>query len=155
MTNEELLKAAIKTALTDCGIEATDNDIVIERTKDEAHGDYATNVAMRLSKKAGKRPLDFANDLIAKICSDNIEKIEIAGPGFINFFMKQDSLKPIVKKIFEEKENFGRSERKNLKVNVEFVSANPTGLLHVGTARGAAYGDSLSRILDFAVCLSL
>ena len=146
----ENIKLKIQKALLDLGQEVALNDIVIEKSKDEAHGDYATNVAMKLSRLFGKAPRDVASMLIEKINRDGIDKIEIAGPGFINFFMKHDSLQAFVNKIITEDENYGRSPRKNFKINVEFVSANPTGILHVGTARGAAIGDSISRILDFA-----
>ena len=97
-----------------------------------------------------KSPRDVASLIIENIDMDSIDKIEIAGPGFINFFMKNDSLQVFVKKIIEQGDNYGRLPSKGQKVNVEFVSANPTGLLHVGTARGAAIGDSICRILDFA-----
>jgi len=146
----ENIKLKIQKALLDLGQEVALNDIVIEKSKDETHGDYATNVAMKFSRLFAKAPRDVAAMLIEKINRDGIDKIEIAGPGFINFFMKHDSLQAFVNKIITEDENYGRSPRKNFKVNVEFVSANPTGILHVGTARGAAIGDSISRILDFA-----
>ena len=146
----EKLKLNIQKAFSLLGHEVSTNDIVIERSKDEAHGDYATNAAMKLSRLFGKNPREVASILIEKIDTAEIEKIEIAGPGFINFFMKHDSLQPIVKKIIEEKEQFGHAERNGKKVNIEFVSANPTGILHVGAARGAAVGDSLSNIFDAA-----
>ena len=145
-----ILKNKIQSALNKLGQEVALNDIIIENSKDKAHGDYATNAAMKFSRLFAKAPRDVANLIINNIDMEGIEKIEIAGPGFINFFMKSDSLQAIVKKIITEEDNYGRSERKNSKVNVEFVSANPTGLLHVGTARGAAIGDSICRILDFA-----
>ena len=144
------LKLNIQKAFQKLGQEVALNDIVIEHSKDPSHGDYATNAAMKLCRLFSKPPRDVANLLINELDMSNIEKVEIAGPGFINFFMKNDSLQSIIKKIDEEGDNFGRRERQNFKINVEFVSANPTGLLHVGTARGAAYGDSLCRILDFA-----
>ena len=145
-----ILKNKIQSALNKLGQEVSLNDIIIENSKDKAHGDYASNVAMKFSRLFAKVPRDVANMIIENIDMEGIEKIEIAGPGFINFFMKNDSLQVVVKKIIEEDDRYGRSERKNQKVNVEFVSANPTGLLHVGTARGAAIGDSICRILDFA-----
>ena len=144
------LKLNIQKAFQTLGQEVALNDIVIEHSKDPSHGDYATNAAMKLCRLFSKPPRDVANLLINELDMSNIEKVEIAGPGFINFFMKNDSLQSIIKKIDEEGDNFGRREKQNFKINVEFVSANPTGLLHVGTARGAAYGDSLCRILDFA-----
>ena len=146
----ETLKLKIQKALQDLGQEVSLNDIIIEKSKDESHGDYATNVAMKLSRLFSKPPRDVATMLIDKIDRDGIDKIEIAGPGFINIFMKHDSLQAFVNKIINDEDNYGRSSKKNIKINVEFVSANPTGILHVGTARGAAIGDSISRILDFA-----
>ena len=146
----ESLKLNLQNAFKKLGFDVALNDIVIEHSRDAAHGDYATNAAMKLCRLFSKPPRDVANLLINELDMSNIEKVEIAGPGFINFFMKNESLQTIIKIIDEKGENFGRQERKNIKINVEFVSANPTGLLHVGTARGAAYGDSLCRILDFA-----
>ena len=146
----ESLKLNLQGAFKKLGFDVALNDIIIEHSRDAAHGDYATNAAMKLCRLFSKAPRDVANLLISELDMSNIEKVEIAGPGFINFFMKNESLQSIINIIDEKGDNFGRQERKNFKVNVEFVSANPTGLLHVGTARGAAYGDSLCRILDFA-----
>ena len=146
----ESLKLKIQKALASLGKEVSLSDIVIETSKDTSHGDYATNAAMKLCRLFGAAPRDVANQIIAAMDMEGIEKIEIAGPGFINIFMKHDSLQPIVKKIINENDNYGRNERNGKKINVEFVSANPTGILHVGTARGAAVGDSLARILDAA-----
>ena len=146
----ESLKLNIQQAFASYGHEVSLNDIIIERSKDEAHGDYATNAAMKLSRLFAKNPREVASLIIEKLDQSSIEKIEIAGPGFINFFMKHDSLQPIVRKIIEAKDSYGRANRNNKKINVEFVSANPTGILHVGTARGAAVGDSLARIYDSA-----
>ena len=146
----ENLKLKLQSALSTLGQEVSLNEIVIEKSKDETHGDYASNVAMKFARLFAKAPRDVAMMLIEKIDMDGIGKVEIAGPGFINFFMKHDSLQAFVGKIINEEDNYGRLEKNNLKVNIEFVSANPTGLLHVGTARGAAIGDSISRILEFA-----
>ena len=144
------LKTKIQNALTKLGQEVSLNDIVIEKSKDTSHGDYASNAAMKFCRLFSKSPRDLATLLIENLNMDGIDKVEIAGPGFINFFIKNDSLQAFVKKIIDEGDAYGRSLKKNKKVNVEFVSANPTGLLHVGTARGAAIGDSICRILDFA-----
>ena len=144
------LKTKIQNALAKLGQEVSLNDIIIEKSKDTSHGDYASNVAMKFCRLFSKSPRDVASLLIENLDMNGIDKVEIAGPGFINFFMKNDSLQVFVKKIIDEGDNYGRSSRKNQKVDVEFVSANPTGLLHVGTARGAAIGDSICRILDFA-----
>ena len=146
----ESLKLNIQKAFLALGVEVGLNDIIIEHSKDSAHGDYATNAAMKNCRLLGKAPRDVANLLIEKLDRDGIDKIEIAGPGFINFFMKNASLQPIVRKIIEQGDNFGRGDNKNFKVNVEFVSANPTGDLHVGHARGAAIGDSICRLYEFA-----
>ena len=146
----ESLKLKIQEALGNLGKVAALNDIIIEKSKDTSHGDYASNVAMKFAREFSKAPRDVANLIISNINMDGIDKIEIAGPGFINFFMKNDSLQVFVKKIINEGDNYGRLPSNGQKVNVEFVSANPTGLLHVGTARGAAIGDSICRILDFA-----
>ena len=146
----ESLKLNIQKAFLDLGVEVSLNDIIIEHSKDPAHGDYATNAAMKNCRLLKKAPVMVANELIEKLDRTGIEKIEIAGPGFINFFMKNDSLQPIVKKIIDAGDSFGKGENKNFKVNVEFVSANPTGDLHVGHARGAAIGDTICRIMEFA-----
>ena len=144
------LKLNIQNAFKKLGHDVQLNDIVIELSRDPLHGDYATNAAMKHCRLFSKSPRDVASLLINELDMSKIEKVEIAGPGFINFFMKNDSLQTIISIIDKQGDGFGRRERQNFKINVEFVSANPTGLLHVGTARGAAYGDSLCRILDFA-----
>ena len=149
MDIKESLKLNIKNALKSLGVDLDVNEIIIEDSKDPAHGDYATNIALKSARSFGKAPRDVANLIIEKLDQSSIDHIEIAGPGFINFFMKQDSLTNVIGKIVEEDENYGRGEKKNFKVNIEFVSANPTGDLHVGHARGAAIGDSIARIMEF------
>ena len=144
----ESLKLNIQKAFKALGAEVALNDIIIEHSKDTAHGDYATNAAMKNCRLLGKAPRDVASLLIEQLDNSGIDHVEIAGPGCINFFMKNDSLQPIVKKILNEKDNYGKLAKNGQKVNVEFVSANPTGILHVGTARGAAVGDSLARLLE-------
>lgn len=142
------LKAAIKKSY-DLDVE----DILIERPKDLSHGDYASNVAMKICKLAKSRPLDVANKILENLdkASANIEKVEIAGPGFMNFFMSNDSLTSVITKILNEQENYGCSNYGNgIKYNIEYVSANPTGDLHPGHARGAAMGDSISRLMKMA-----
>ena len=149
MDNKEQLKLNIQSALKKLGVDLELSAIVIDNSKSIEHGDFASNVALKYARSAGKTPLEFANALINELDMNLIEKVEIAGPGFINFFMKKDSLTSVVKKIISENDNYGHGENKNFKINVEFVSANPTGDLHVGHARGAAIGDSISRILAF------
>ncbi len=122
----------------------------VDPTKDKAHGDYATNLALMLAKPAGKKPRELAEALIAALPqSDAVEKVEIAGPGFINFFAATDAAAQVVRQVLEAGDTFGRSlAGRGRKVQVEFVSANPTGPLHVGHGRGAAIGDCISRLLE-------
>ncbi|QNI04030.1 arginine--tRNA ligase [Halomonas sp. SH5A2] len=124
--------------------------IKVDPTKDKAHGDYATNLALMLAKPAGMKPRELADALVTALPpSDAIQKTEIAGPGFINFFAASDAAAQIVAQVLDSGDAFGRSLiGKGQKVQVEFVSANPTGPLHVGHGRGAAIGDCLCRLLD-------
>ena len=103
----ESLKLNIQKAFSTLGVEVSLNDIVIEHSKDTAHGDYATNAAMKNCRLLSKAPRDVANALIEKLDMNGIDHVEIAGPGFINFFLKNDSLQPIVKKIINEKDYCG------------------------------------------------
>ncbi len=127
--------------------------VVVEIPKDNSLGDYATNTAMRLAKPLKKNPKDIAQIISETINKEDasINKIEIAGPGFINIFINQEALANSILNILKEKESFGRTTYGNgKKINLEYVSANPTGDLHPGHARGAAIGDSVARIMDFA-----
>lgn len=126
------------------------DDIQIERTRDQAHGDFACNIAMVLAKQAKTNPRELASALIENLpASKMIDRVEIAGPGFINFFLSKQSRLNVISKILQSGSNYGRSEfgagRSTL---VEFVSANPTGPLHVGHGRGAAYGAVVSDLLE-------
>ena len=128
-------------------------EYTVERPREASHGDYAVNVAMLLAKPCRKAPRDIAKIIAEYIdFSDSpIEKMEIAGPGFINFRMKESWLNQAACEMLAEGEDFGRSRLgEGRKVQVEFVSANPTGDLHMGNARGAAIGDSLASVLDMA-----
>ena len=149
MELKEVLKLNIQEALKELNVSLNLDEIIIENSKDPTHGDYASNVALKLARVFGKSPRDVASLIIDKINNDQIDHIEIAGPGFINFYMKNDSLSNAVSKIITLDKDYGRGEKKNKRINVEFVSANPTGDLHVGHARGAAIGDAISRILTF------
>ena len=122
----------------------------IERTRDRQHGDFACNVAMVLAKVARCRPRDLAEKLVGRLPpSPLIEKCEIAGPGFINFFLSANAYHCLVPEILEQGFSFGRSDIGQTKpVQVEFVSANPTGPLHVGHGRGAAYGAVVADLLE-------
>ena len=127
-------------------------EIKIEHTRDKQHGDYACNIAMMLAKQAKRKPRDLAELVVANIpASTLVEKTEIAGPGFINFYMSANAYHSVVLEALDQKQNFGRSNiGKGKKIQVEFVSANPTGPLHVGHGRGAAYGATVSNLLDAA-----
>ena len=150
MNIEETLKLKIKSALKGYNLSLELSDIIIENTKNKEHGDYATNVALKSASRLGKKPRDFALELVEVIDKDGIEKIEVAGPGFINFFLKKDTINSAISMIIAKGDDYGRGEKKNKKINVEFVSANPTGDLHLGHARIAAVGDSICRVYDFA-----
>ena len=149
MELKEVLKLNIQEALKELNVSLSLDEIIIENSKDPTHGDYASNVALKLARVFGKSPRDVASLIIDRINNDQIDHIEIAGPGFINFYLKNDSLSSTVSKIISLDKDYGRGEKKNKRINVEFVSANPTGDLHVGHARGAAIGDAISRILTF------
>ncbi|ORU90690.1 MAG: arginine--tRNA ligase [Cycloclasticus sp. symbiont of Poecilosclerida sp. M] len=124
-------------------------NIKLEHTRDNSHGDFACNLAMVLAKPTKRNPREIAQLLIDNLDSDvNIEKVEIADPGFINFFLNPLSQHQVVSTILEKGEAFGKSKLgTGKKVQVEFVSANPTGPLHVGHGRGAAYGATVSNLL--------
>jgi len=124
--------------------------IKVDPTRDKAHGDYATNLALMLAKPAGKPPRELADILLAALPeSDAVQKVEIAGPGFINFFAATDAAAQVVRQVLEAGDAFGRNlAGQGQKVQVEFVSANPTGPLHVGHGRGAAIGDCICRLLE-------
>ncbi|MFK7976482.1 MAG: arginine--tRNA ligase [Halioglobus sp.] len=124
--------------------------IKIDRTKDKSHGDLATNIALTLAKPAGKNPRELAQLICESLPqSDLISKTEIAGPGFINFYLSAQSNHAVINTILSQGKAFGTSNTgSGRKLQIEFVSANPTGPLHVGHGRGAAVGDSLCRLLS-------
>lgn len=150
-----LLQAALDALSEDQVIPAdAQYKLNIDATKDKSHGDFASNIALALAKQAGMPPRKLAEQIVAKLeeqAPAEIEKLEIAGPGFINFFVSSASNFDVIEKILTDKEQFGRSTvGKGTKVQVEFVSANPTGPLHVGHGRGAAYGASVADLLEAA-----
>lgn len=148
----EKLVSIIKEVLTNkYQFNDLNNLTMIEIPKDNSFGDYSTNIAMRLVKVLGKNPQVIANELKEELEKNPlIEKVVVAGPGFINLFLARDEITTVIKKIIKEDENYGRSDLgNNEKIMVEYVSANPTGDLHLGHARGAAYGDTLTRIFKF------
>ncbi|MFT5571804.1 MAG: arginyl-tRNA synthetase [Cryomorphaceae bacterium] len=126
--------------------------LLFERTRQKEHGDFATNVAMTLAKAAGRNPRELAELIVAALPNDpSITKVDIAGPGFINMFLAQDARYGVLQSVFEQGDQYGLAKANSKqKIQVEFVSANPTGPLHVGHGRGAAYGDALARVLTAA-----
>ena len=144
---EEIKAAVIKAELAS---EAEIPEVILEIPKEKAHGDYATNMAMQLARVAKKAPRMIAEQLVENFdkTKASIEKIEIAGPGFINFYMNNSYLTDLIPTILEARSEYGQTNTgKGQKVQVEFVSANPTGDLHLGHARGAAVGDTLCNVL--------
>lgn len=125
-------------------------EITIEIPKRKEQGEYATNLAMKLARTLRKKPLIIAQELVAALDDDSIESAEIAGPGFINFTMKKDQYSRVIPTILEKESEYGQFEPNGIRVNLEYVSANPTGDLHLGHARGAAWGDSASRVMKKA-----
>jgi arginyl-tRNA synthetase len=146
------LKEEIKAAVIKANLATEEQipDVILEIPKEKAHGDYSTNMAMQLARVAKKAPRMIAEELIANFdrTKASIEKIELAGPGFINFYMNNSYLTDLIPTILEAGEKYGETTVGNgQKIQVEFVSANPTGDLHLGHARGAAVGDSLCNVL--------
>jgi len=148
---KETIKVEIKNALSKAGYELdAEFEVGLENTKDVAHGDFSSNVAMQLARVAKKQPHVVAEEVISNLALAvaNIEKAEIAGPGFINFFIRKTALTAVINEIITAGTSYGVSKIGNgLKYNVEYSSVNPTGDIHLGHARGAAIGDSLCRIL--------
>ncbi|ODG91897.1 MULTISPECIES: arginine--tRNA ligase [Bacillaceae] len=149
------LKNEIEAAVLKAGLATEEQlpQVVLESPKDKAHGDFSTNMAMQLARVAKKAPRMIAEELINSFDQSkaSIKKVEIAGPGFINFYMDNSYLTDLIPTIIKSGNEYGQTNFGNgEKILVEFVSANPTGDLHLGHARGAAFGDSLCNILDKA-----
>ncbi|MDA3147779.1 arginine--tRNA ligase [Leucobacter sp. UCMA 4100] len=152
------LQAALLTIVTDViasrgsDIEVTEADVQLERPKSRDHGDWASNVAMKFAKRLGTNPRELAEDIAAKLAElDGIAKAEVAGPGFINMTFDAASAGATAKLVVEQGEAYGRSDvLAGHNINMEFVSANPTGPLHMGHTRWAALGDSIARVLRAA-----
>ncbi|MGJ8730555.1 arginine--tRNA ligase [Listeria aquatica] len=153
-TQENLVGQIKQAVLKATGISEADMpEILLEVPKEKSHGDYSTNIAMQLARVAKKAPRAIAESIIQEFDtkSSQIEKIEIAGPGFINFFLDNRYLTKVIPAVLAEDESYGQSDfGKRERIQIEFVSANPTGDLHLGHARGAAIGDSLANIMDMA-----
>ena len=148
---EQLLASAVHVLQVNGGLPGDIAAAVhVERTRDRSHGDFASNIAMLLGKAAGERPRDLAEKIAAAVPhSGVIRKLEIAGPGFINFYLDSSAYHGVIAEILSVGDQFGRSSLgAGQPVQVEFVSANPTGPLHVGHGRGAAYGAAVADLLE-------
>lgn len=146
---KEMIVKALKKSILSLGIDFNES-IEINRPKQKANGDYSSNIALKLTGVLQDNPMAIAQKIVDNFDLKEVSNIEIKAPGFINFFVAKDYLLINLKKVLTEKENYGRSTIGNgKKINIEFVSANPTGILHLGNARGGAYGDSLARIMRF------
>ncbi|MHA6165531.1 arginine--tRNA ligase [Bacillus mojavensis] len=152
---KDVLKEEIKAAVLKAGLaeESQIPNVVLETPKDKTHGDYSTNMAMQLARIAKKAPRQIAEEIVTSFDKGkaSIEKLDIAGPGFINFYMDNQYLTKLIPSVLEAGDAYGETNIGNgERVQVEFVSANPTGDLHLGHARGAAVGDSLCNVLSKA-----
>ncbi len=150
---ERLVRASLDKLMRDGTLDpACDAPILIEHTRDDRHGDFASNVAMNLAKSAGRRPRELAQAILENLASDEaVERVEIAGPGFINFFLSRSAWLRLLPEILTAADEFGTSTAgASTSILLEFVSANPTGPLHIGHGRGAAYGAALANVLSAA-----
>ena len=147
----ELLRGTAATVLADRGLDVSvlPEPLTVERPRNPEHGDYATNVAMQVAKKAGVNPRELATWLAeALTAADGIDSAEVAGPGFLNIRLAADAQGAIVAKVLDERDEYGNGgDLAGKKINLEFVSANPTGPIHLGGTRWAAVGDALGRVL--------
>ena len=149
MSIKKEIKDKIKLSLKKLNID--EDNIIIEVPKDKTKGDYSTSIAMTLTKKLKQKPMDIAKKIIENIELEDLATAEAVLPGFINFKLNKEYLLSKINTIITEGKNYGRNNTgNNTKINIEFVSANPTGSLHIGHARGATYGDNLARILKFS-----
>ena len=147
---ENSLIEIIKKALKDTyDLDVDESMVMVEIPKDKSNGDYSTNIAMRLAKNLKKAPVVIANELKDSLSNNElIESVEVAGPGFINFIVNKDELSSVISNILKANDNYGESDKyKDVAINVEYVSVNPTGDIHPGHARGASVGDSLTRMM--------
>lgn len=150
---QKLIQTAVRKIAEENGSELPENFAVkLERPRQEGHGDWATNVAMQLAKPFGKNPRDLAAQIVAALEESSlVASAEVAGPGFINLRLAASWIADTIETVLAHGENFGRvNDGKGQKVQIEFVSANPTGPLHMGHGRGAAVGDITARLLSFA-----
>ena len=150
MSIKKELQQIIKESLVKNKIDYPEENIVIEIPKAIENGDYSSSIALMLAKELHKSPMEIANQIKDAMSSEILEKIEVAPPGFINMYLTKEKLQSEINKIIKENKKYGKSNIGNKKkINIEYVSANPTGTLHIGHGRGATYGDNLSRILSY------
>ncbi len=148
----DLVNQALAAVVAAHGSDVAIPEFLVENTKSREHGDFACNAAMAMAKLLGQKPRDLAASIMANLPANaNVAKVDIAGPGFLNFFMRAESMYAVIGEVLRLGAEFGRTNLgANEKLTVEYVSANPTGPMHVGHGRGAAYGSSLSNILAAA-----
>ena len=148
---QDSLKRILGELYNSADIDIKKFDINIQDNKEKEHGDLASNIALVLAKPLGRNPKEIAEEIKENFQTDqDITKVEVAGPGFINFFLSKKSHGAVLKEIFIEKDGYGSSKSNNKKVLIEYVSSNPTGPLHVGHGRGAVFGSVLARLLNEA-----
>ena len=151
MSIEEKIKKELTNIVSSMGISISLSEIELSNSKVKEHGDFASNLALRLQGKLHKKGFEIAKDICSKFSLPEVEKVEVAGPGFINFFLASKNIVSVIDEVLKNNENFANlTLGQNKKTLLEYVSANPTGALHLGHARGAAIGDSLARILKKA-----
>jgi arginyl-tRNA synthetase len=147
----EMLSSVCESTAAVLGPGADLSGVVVEPPRDASHGDMATNAAMVLAKDAGRKPRELAESIATKLrADDKVASIDVAGPGFINLTLKANVWSDELRLVLEARRDYGRSDiGKGEKINVEYVSANPTGPMHVGHTRGAVFGDALANLLEF------
>ena len=149
---EGALKCAMSRAIREAfDLDYSEEQVIIEIPKDKSHGDYACNSAMQLTRQLHRNPRQIAQDVMAHFDLEaaGVASYEIAGPGFINFTMQSASLTGVIERVWKEQDAYGTNDSgAGIRVNLEYVSANPTGNLHLGHARGAAWGDSVARLMQ-------
>ena len=153
MNLKQRIKVIIFCALNNLNIEFNLDDIMVEVPKSRDNGDFSSNIAMQLAKTLKDNPRNIAEKIVDEISknTNEIEKVETAGPGFINIYLNNEYVFSGISEIIKKEDNYGSSNiGNNKKIDIEFVSANPTGILHLGTARGAAYGSNLANVMSFA-----